>query len=334
MTWTLNPDTNSDELYELLRTNKKQFIGMYSIDKNIPKEKVFETISDSLIKSSQNPDTVKLALMKGNQMKGIAMVNESKWDTEILGMKYGKMKMLHFRPETTLETRSYLLENFVRRLEDEGFKLVVIRVPFEDISTLNAVEEEGGRVIDVLLTYQRDTNNLIPPHAKINGVSIAKAGKNDEEGVVKITQNVFKMDHFHSDPRLPSHKGDELYTKWVENCLHGLADAVLVAKKDSSVVGFITCKLEHLTPEHNYGVIDLIGVTNESKGKGIGTALVAYALKWFSKRVSSVYVGTQTGNIQALRLYEKLAFKATYAEATLHLWLPQQRHKEKGSRKS
>nr|MDO8100882.1 GNAT family N-acetyltransferase [Candidatus Njordarchaeota archaeon] len=321
----------SDELRRLIRLSEKQFIGKFSFEKNIDAEEAFDSIFSDFAKLLYKPQTTKLAMTKENQTIGIALVDESKWDSEILGVKYGKMKVLCFHPETDLEERAYLLENLVTKLSKEGFKLVIARNPMDDVSTINALEREGAVVTDVLVTFQRDTKN--PPSSQVimDGVRISEASENDEGDAVKIARSVFRIDHFHSDQRLPNNKSDELYAKWTANSFHGLANVVLVAMKGSKMLGFITCKTENLTPKYKYGVIDLVGVANESKGKGIGTALVADALKWFSKSVSSVYVGTQSGNICALRLYEKLGFKAASAEATLHLWIPQE---GKRSRKS
>jgi ribosomal protein S18 acetylase RimI-like enzyme len=315
-------DVGSDELCRLIHLGKKQFMSKFSFEKNVIAEEAFDSFSNYFVELLDKPQLVKLALTKGEQTIGIAMVDESKWDSEIFGFKYGKMKLLCFHPDTDQDEKAYFLENLMTNLSKEGFKLVIARNPMDDIPTINALEREGAIVTDVLMTLQRDTKNLPSSQPSLQEVRIVQADENDEGGAVKIAKSVFRIDHFHSDQRLPNSKSDELYAKWTSNCFHGLADVVLAAKKGANVLGFITCKTENLTSQYKFGVIDLVGVANESKGKGIGTALVAGALKWFSQRVQSVYVGTQSGNISALRLYEVSGFKATSAEATLHLWIP------------
>jgi ribosomal protein S18 acetylase RimI-like enzyme len=323
--FTIDPD----ELHELIRLNRKQFAGKFIFEKNDIAEEGLESISIDFAKLLGKPQITKLVLTKGNQTIGVAAVDESRWDSEIFDLKYGKMKLLCFHPETNQDEKIHLLENLVKKLSEEGFRLVIARIPMDDISTINALEREGAIVTDVLVTYQRDTKNLTPLHVILDGVRITEANSNDEGEVTKIAQSVFKIDHFHSDQQLPGNRSDELYAKWATNSFHGLADVILVAKKGTDMVGFITCKTENLTPKYKYGAIDLVGVTYESRGKGVGRALVAGALKWFSKRVPTVYVGTQSGNISALRLYESSGFRATSAEATLHLWIPQERRSRK-----
>jgi ribosomal protein S18 acetylase RimI-like enzyme len=315
-------DVGSDELRRLLRLRKEQFLSKFSFEKSVIAEEAFDSFSNSSVELLRKPQLAKLALTKGDQTIGIAMVDESRWDSEIFGFKYGKMKLLCFHPDTDQDEKAFFLKSLVTDLSKESFKLVIARNPMDDVPTINALEREGAIVTDVLVTLQRDTKNLPPSQPSLQGVRIVQADENDEGDAVKIAKSVFRIDHFHSDQRLPNSKSDELYAKWTSNCFHGLADAVLAAKKGSNVLGFITCKIENLTPQYKYGVIDLVGVAKESKGKGVGTALVAGALKWFSKSVPSVHVGTQSGNINALRLYEKSGFKATSAEATLHLWIP------------
>jgi GNAT superfamily N-acetyltransferase len=322
MTLKLETDVNSDELYRFLKATERRTMGRFFLDKKLPQEKAFEAIAGELGKFSQKPGIVKTALLKENNLSGIGIVDESSWDTDILGLKYGKMKLLCFHNEATIENRGYLLSAMVNKLTEKDFKLVVIRVPMDDTTTVNALERKGAVTTDVLLTFNHDLRQLNPSQARIRGVAVAEARPDDEEDIVRIGQNVFKIDHFHADPRLPSDRCDELYAKWTKNCLNGLSDKVLVAKKGPDVAGFITCKVESLVPEYKYGIIDLVGVADESQRTGVGTLLVDEALKWFSGKVASVYVGTQTGNIAALRLYEKCAFKAIYSEVTLHLWLP------------
>jgi ribosomal protein S18 acetylase RimI-like enzyme len=152
-------------------------------------------------------------------------------------------------------------------------------------------------------------------------VKIDEASVQDEAVLGKIAEKIFKTDHFHSDPFLSTFKSNELYVRWTVNSLHGMADTVLVARKGATVLGFITCKICHLSQNYVYGDIDLVGVLDESRGKGSGTLLVSEALKWFRKKVPSVYVGTQAGNLRAMRLYSKLGFKPVYSEATMHLWV-------------
>ena len=86
-------------------------------------------------------------------------------------------------------------------------------------------------------------------------------------------------------------------------------------------MGSEMCIRDSLTSDYNYGIIDLVGVSEDYRGKGIGSLLVSKALKWFSNYTNSVYVGTQAANIPAIRLYEKMGFHQVFSEATLHLWL-------------
>jgi ribosomal protein S18 acetylase RimI-like enzyme len=317
-------DISSDELLKLIHLSEKQFMGRFSFERKVASREALDMLSRDLTELLGKPQVTTLALMRGNQTIGIALVDESKWDSDIFGLKYGKMKLLCFRSDADKREKTYLLENIVKTLSSEGYRLVIIRSPIDDVSTINALEGEGAILADVLLTFQRDTKDLPSWQASLDGLRIIEANEDDEADAVNIARSVFRIDHFHSDQRLPSNMSDELYAKWTANCFRSLADVVLVAKKGSDMLGFITCKIENLTSKYRYGIIDLVGVANESKGKGVGTALGAEALKWFSNRVSSVYVGTQCGNINALRLYEKLGFKATSAEATLHLWISQE----------
>lgn len=309
------------DITSLIKNNGNLVLGKFAYDENVPSEAFCQSLTKRL-EELMHEDIWRLALIDASGcVDGAVFVEWSRWDSEHFNVKIGKTKLLFFNPETTLEGRITLLKNLTKELAGRHFELLFVRVAVRDTLTVNALEKQGAILTDILISFHRDLRNLTLPNVKIYGVKVEEASRENENTLTRIAQNVFKLDHFHADPFLSPYKSDELHSKWVANCLHSLADVVLVAKKDQSILGFITCKIKYLTQEYVYGIIDLIGVKNESRGKGIGTLLVSEALKWLYERASSVYVGTQAGNIDAMRLYAKLGFKTVYSEATMHLWI-------------
>src|SRR5262249_431406 len=158
-----------------------------------------------------------------------------------------------------------------------------------DLKTIHALEAEGGRLTDVLLTFRFEAERA-PPLVETTEGELGPAHKEEKQELVRLAANVFTIDRFHGDPNIPSKKSDELYSKWVGNSLNGSADAVLVARSKGKVAGFITCKLQQINEDCKYGLIDLVAVNPSFTGKGVGARLIRSALNWFKPRVSSVYV--------------------------------------------
>jgi ribosomal protein S18 acetylase RimI-like enzyme len=127
----------------------------------------------------------------------------------------------------------------------------------------------------------------------------------------KLHQNSFSK-HFGFAPR-------EL-EKWRELVQDSATDpnGVFFAFKNGEPVGFCQCNDEYL--EDNRGFINLLGVTLESQGLGIGEALLQTGISYcITKGYDSVELNVDTGNESgALKLYEKVGFKAESSWIQLH----------------
>lgn len=108
--------------------------------------------------------------------------------------------------------------------------------------------------------------------------------------------------------------------KWRELVLDSATDpnGVFIAFKSGKPVGFCQCNDEYV--EDNRGFINLLGVTQENQGLGIGEALLQTGISHCSTRgYDSIELNVDTGNESgALKLYEKVGFKAESSWIQLH----------------
>jgi ribosomal protein S18 acetylase RimI-like enzyme len=319
----LKTEIEPNKFLTFLDANRERIIGKFAFNKNFDKEEIFKALSANVGKVSQekSEDIIQSYLVNEDQLIGAGLLVWSKWDSAHFNLKIGKLSFCFFGSEANLNARIILLRNLIHESKRKNFDLVFVRVPMDDMLTVIALERAGAILTDVLMTLQKDLDDFSDPNIEIDGVDVTEASKEDVRSLCEIGRKVFKFDHFHSDPALPTYLCDELYVEWIKNSLQGLADKVLVAKRNQRAVGFITCKIESITQKCKFGFIDLIGVEPEEGSKGIGGLLINKALNWFIKFVPSVYVGTQVRNIGAMRLYTRLGFKPVYSEATMHLWI-------------
>jgi len=257
-------------------------------------------------------------------VNGVVLVERADWDSEHFGVDVGKLRLALFNREVDVKGRRFLFEKVKDAATSQGLSVIFARIRLNDLPTIQSLEKEGAILTDVLYTFYINLERKLEPVGSSSVAEVAEANERDEHVLMEIGKKVFEVDHFHADPYLPRGKCDEVYPKWIFSCLKGLVDVVLVAKKGGKPIGFVTCNVEHLINGYSYGIIDLVGVEKKHEGKGIGSLLVSKALKWFSNHTKSVYVGTQTANIPAVRLYEKAGFRQVLSEATLHLWISQQ----------
>lgn len=92
--------------------------------------------------------------------------------------------------------------------------------------------------------------------------------------------------------------------------------ALLVAVEDGRVIGYLSWYVDDransatLRPEHRpLAYVAGVSVTEASRGRGIGTALLAHAEAQARERgITRLGIGVRTSNAGAMRLYEDFGF--------------------------
>lgn len=89
---------------------------------------------------------------------------------------------------------------------------------------------------------------------------------------------------------------------------------ILVCEDDNKIVGFILIQakqrpnFEFIVPDKHCFIMDLI-ITEKSRGKGFGTALMNSAKVWAKEQNCSIIcLDVLVNNSGAIKLYEKLGF--------------------------
>ncbi|MEO6719106.1 MAG: GNAT family N-acetyltransferase [Ferruginibacter sp.] len=122
---------------------------------------------------------------------------------------------------------------------------------------------------------------------------------------------------FKMDSHFINNEFEKLYLKWIANSIKkNVADAVIVYKDGKDYRAFLTLKYKKDVAE-----IGLIAVDEQSRGKGVGLALLSYvnnlAMKMGCKKIE---VTTQFENQPAMKLYEKAGYKVLSKKYIYHLW--------------
>lgn len=258
---------------------------------------------------------------------GVIVAEKSIWDTEHFGFGVGKIKHMAVSDilgvRKALSARETLIKACLAWMKQSKVKCVMARLDLDNALDIAVYEQNGFQLADVLLTFHLKASSLNrSPDSQSRGlITIRSSQVEDEITLMEIARAAFKNDHFHRDFHFPKFKSDELFARWVYNCCHGLADMVLVATKENEeTIGFITCKIEQLGQESKYGVIDLVAVSPQCQGKGVGTLLLREAVRWFAENAESIFVGTQANNMSSVRTYGKVGFKVVRTQLTFHKW--------------
>ncbi len=316
---SIDPTVRRDQIGLLVGLNANYLLEKYARENGILKNDSLARLIDEINERLSKPSVVADSVFDEERgiITGLVVGEPAPWESGLFEGNIGKIVLSLFEPETKPVYRARILRSVIDQLQA---RMVSARVSLRDFRTIRALELEGANLADVLLTYRFDLSRGQP--SLQSSIEVGPAQESDEPELKRLGRTIFTLDRFHNDERLPYSKSDEAHERWVSNSLHGLADAVLVARRGVEAIGFITCKIGNIGNGFKHGIIELIGVSPSYSGQGLGKHLVRHALRWFADvaNVCSVYVGTQASNSQAVRMYERTGFTHVFSEATFHIW--------------
>jgi len=310
-----------EDVHKVTKAFQRDIISKYRYDKYIPKEYFVRLFSEKIRSILSTGKSIALKLLKNTNLLAIAILEWSQWDSKILNSNVAKLQLL---------VDSYLAKyDFTRFLKhihniaiDFGFDVIFSRVALSNIKIIQWMLEENYFLADILITLNKfiQKNTEVKDCTENKEICIDNASLKDEPHLIEITRGAYVFSHYYTDPHISFELAEKVYEEWIRNSLRGYADFIIVARHKGTVLGYVTCKLKKIY-DKTLGIIDLIAVRKDQRGKGIGSRLIDAALVRLANKTQTIYVATQAQNISALRLYEKKGFRIISSEATLHKWL-------------
>lgn len=254
------------------------------------------------------------------------------WDSKIYGLEIGTVGALtsishqgQFPQEESIaeELTAHLVENAKR----EGIKMLVVRVPLDDLAWVQAVEKFGFQSMDVQLPMmlRNPTATSDSSRTRNTNVQIREFAAHDLPEILSFAQTAFGRSRFYADRFLPRKLSDQLHQEWIENDCAGRASFVLVAVADNRVCGLVAGlwdKMQEQLLSVKHGHVDLIAVRSDMHKRGIARQLMSAAIqRYVDHGAGIITVSTQATNLAAISLYQSIGFTLTGAELSLHGWL-------------
>lgn len=251
----------------------------------------------------------KVYISRNKKVVGVVLYNILDLDTNVLGFK--TVKVLSIKAEYS--SKKILIKKIIESFKKQKVQYATIRVNLNDLETIDTLENEGFRIVDVYLFLLKRIE--IGGQAEKLNVHIREASLADVKKLQDDIAPTFIYSRFFTDPLIKKNSAIRMHKIWIENCIKGkAAEKVYVAIVDGACAGFIAVEMDG-----NEGHITLIGVSPKYRGRKISQALTLYAVSnWFIKRGAKfIRIETQLTNIPATKVYESLGFRLFDSALTL-----------------
>lgn len=137
------------------------------------------------------------------------------------------------------------------------------------------------------------------------------------ESLVNMVEGAYKHSRFFNDSHISSQKASGIYQNWVRNSFNNKNKYFVNYEEAGLIKGFLICSVDN---KRNL-IIELICVSEEFKGNGIGKALIKASEKiTLENQLIKIKVGTQIENISALNFYKSCGFILIDISYIYHLW--------------
>jgi ribosomal protein S18 acetylase RimI-like enzyme len=140
-------------------------------------------------------------------------------------------------------------------------------------------------------------------------VSIDGAESDDADRLAEIWVDLATNQRTHGSNLLPAENRNRVREAMLQ---HVVTDTVLVARRDDTIVGFVTFgrETEHYEQDVHRGVVHNIYVTDGNRGAGIGSELLARAESVLTEMgVDAVALQAMADNEAARRFYRRHGYE-------------------------
>lgn len=288
--------------------------GFNSLYGNFHEQNQIQIIAENIL--STEDDKILLNDDMG-KLIGFLSLAKKPWESEILGYNVGSISQLLALPlneDEMIAIKIRLLDKAGIIPNSSSYNLIYCRIDHNDQTSRNALAEFDFYLIEEFLTMKHDLQDI--PSMTINRLKTVSTG-NEISQVGDLAAHSFTYDRYHSDPNINDNIANDTRRKWAVNLCKGRSIITLISLENSTITGFAGL-VERKIGGIKYGVLELIAVRPDYRGKGFGKELVVGILRECKRKYPFLLVSTQKKNISSHRLYENCGFKTVRKYQTFH----------------
>jgi GNAT superfamily N-acetyltransferase len=295
----------------------------------LPMERLHQCWQDELADAMTEESAMFVADASG-RTAGFCLVGTLPWESGILGKRMAAIKHIAASPgEHAARVSAGLVERAVAHARKTGYEFLSCKAHTNDMAVVHALERAGFLLVDTLLDFVVDLSlpeALRPPPVLAAGTTLRIADPSDRDELVSVASSSFATHsgRFQSDPRIEPDRGREIYEQWIQACLDGWADWVVVADVDGRIAGYSAWKRPS-DPEtrHRIGLghYSIGAVHPDFAGRGIFRALTHRGTTMLAGLATAIEGPTQVNNHLVQKAYQTLGWRVADARHSFHRWL-------------
>lgn len=264
-----------------------------------------------------------LAVSTAAGLEGIAVLQPSAWDSEVLARRAGRVAAFHVkRGESGPAVVRALLSELSSCIKTRGYEFVDMALPVEETAQLDAACAAGWRLVAVNMGIVWDLHR--PRQRAANPAThLSIATPEDETRLVALASRA--IDHhsrFAVDPGFSPEIAPRVFGAWARSLARGRAALIHLCWHGETLAGYCAWRLNTALVAHGgpkVAVLELTSVAPELRQQGVMSALIHGGLQHFQAEevsVGEVYTHVLNGGMQRACI---LAGGMTRtARATLH----------------
>lgn len=259
------------------------------------------------------------------------MLQPLPWESEIVGKRMAAIKYLTGPPAKDRgDVLNALVETATDRARQEGYAFLMSKAHTDDVAAVRTLESQRFFLVDTLLDFEIDLQRLPPasvsPRSLPPEIEIRLARQSDRKGLLDVARNAFAhhFGRFHSDPHLGPEVGVRIYERWIDSCLDGWADWIVVAEVGGRIAGYTAWKAPaplEVTHQLGLGHYSIGAIHPDLHGRGLFGALTQKGIDLFEGKVARIEGPTHINNYAVQRAYLKQGWRIEDARHAFHRWL-------------
>ncbi|MDD5594871.1 MAG: GNAT family N-acetyltransferase [Candidatus Omnitrophica bacterium] len=232
------------------------------------------------------------------------------WDSRFFGAKIGSI--ITSGKQVPLGQ----IRGALKQARKENYECLYSEIPISKVHLLKGIFENDFLLVDFKVTLRKPLQfkNI----KKCSRIENVRGDAGYFRNLTGLSDQLAMYSRFSRDPRFGKIQAKRLYREWVRKSLFSnFSDYFLIYKNKHIPEAFLTIRMKKNLP-----FIDLIGVSREMRGKGVGGKLLSYAeQELYKKGFRQLKVVTQGANKKALSFYEHKGFRIEKTTLYFHKWL-------------